>query len=121
MNRDEILAALPGIELDKEVYEKLFGGDIWWDSRGRIHAHRFPFSSSIAAAFEVVYMMLKKGYVSKVCVGKSGAEAVFTAGAVFTKDRFRPWVFRPPDYAFASGDTAPEAIIKAALLALEGK
>jgi len=120
MTRDEVLAMKPGRELDARVAEKVMGWTYghpcpegmdclhWVDEKGEVRDHKPPqYSTDISAAWEVlekffwVQVTANPPHIWKATVITSPAK-----GSVA---------------ATAKGFTAPEAICKAALLAVMGK
>ena len=140
MTRDEILAMEPGRELDALVAERVMGKPKptviprsdekfleTWDDWGGAWLARFkgdneigqyyalPFSTNISKAWEVVEKIDAGSYrwrlASKHC--RSG-HVWWTA----TLDKYLGAVNGWKEMVYAPGDTAPEAICKAALLAV---
>lgn len=126
MDREEILAMGPGIELDVEI-AKLLGKPIYRNKQGRwlirsmmrsLDKTPEPYSRDISPAWQVVEKMWELGYsvslLSRECLDLKylGAESWYCD--------FRPKLSTtlPPEYAWVDHqNAAPEAICKAGLLA----
>lgn len=113
MKREEILALEPGWKLDRLVSLKIMGYEEsktndGWVRMGALATYPKRYSSDISAAWEVVEKMYSWGGCDIGCYGKGGSGKWIT---VSTR-------------TFSAGDvrvtahTAPEAICKAALLAV---
>lgn len=122
MTRDEILALKPGRELDALVAEKVMGWTYghpcpegmdclhWVDEKGEVRDYKPPqYSTDISAAWEVFE---KNGYYGNVSY--MGVEYVCTLWSKWDDEGLGVDVT-------ATGNTAPEAICKAALLAVIGE
>ena len=122
MTRDEVLAMKPGRELDALVAEKVMGweyfpaqatgmfvrlGYFFDPVSGEAHHHWSP-STDISAAWEVVEKMSEQWPQYQLAKIEDGWSVM--------------WGFDGYGWPEATGKTAPEAICKAALLAvMDGK
>jgi len=128
MDKDEILAMKPGRELDTLVAEKIFRLEYmecigcYIDSNGneqKIQRH----STDIAAAWEVVKKMYELGFRYNVNILDDWRFEKPTQHCCFAKlkpDCTDGSYIKDYDHFRAYGNTAPEAICKAALLAMMG-
>ncbi len=111
MTRDEILAMKPGRELDSLVAEKVMGYTTYGQFRDKdgVRVMIDRYSTDIAAAWEVAEKMTSLFWEMNLDTGSKSNT---------TKVEF----YRTFDQTFhvVVANTAPEAICKAALLALEG-
>ena len=109
MTRDEILAMEPGRELDTKIEIEVFGlkpskTTPGWVVEGVRARPPRPFSTDIAAAWEVVEKMSEQWPQYQLAKIEDGWSVM--------------WGFDGYGWQEATGKTAPEAICKAALLAV---
>ena len=113
MNKEEILAMEAGIELDKLIATKVMG----WQGKldysvflfdSKVY-HKYRFSTSILAAWQVVEKLETDGYGHKHLKYSQNRDEEYS------------WIFMQPGYGIfeATGKTIQEAICKAALLTKE--
>ena len=117
LDRDSILATQPGRELDALVEQYVFGNKVRWvqdlitdqypvsDQEGYIVEY---YSTDISAAWEVVEESLKWGGLDLNCHGSKSGTKWFVAATYNKQGRC----------VSVTSHTAPEAICKAALLAV---
>lgn len=121
LTRDAVLAMKPGRELDALVAEKVLGwskgyeddGTPYWATGDTAMSGDWPPSTDVAEAWEVVEDLVSQGFDLDLSSTILSPDFMAVSwGATFSRSITR---------AKVTGETAPEAICKAALLAvLEG-
>lgn len=137
MTREEIVAMVPGAELDAAVAINVMGwSDLWTDGKvymayplceqkysiGEAERHPvWPFSTDIAAAWEVWEKLIEWLTPHEISISRKEHVRGITTYQILIFGRSKKY----PDRCWngltdVMGKTAPEAICKAALLAIMG-
>jgi len=112
MTSEEILVIPPGHELDKLIADEVIGlVDVWLVGKD----FKYPkYSTDIKLAWEVVEKLRKKGRI--VVMNDTGAQ--YRARFMEVHEYIEKWAINPNDGLTVWCESAPEAICKAALLAM---